>query len=149
MQYLTSYPFILGEVIATILKDLDCHSQSALIAVKAIGHFLFSSEPLCTHLISSLDKSAKLAVLASLQRILVETLDVKAKTAVLWAICNIVLNSLGDLNAVLKSGIIANLSLACRDKDRSVRAEAINTIANLIIKLSIAVEYQTLRSLVM
>ena len=65
----------------------------------------------------------------------------------MWTLSNISLNSIADLDAILKSGILANVSIACNDPIRSTRTEAINTICNVVVKLANENEQARLRDL--
>ena len=114
-----------------------------------VGTLIYESEELCSHLISGQQKSAELQVLASLQRILVESRGFNHRTteSVMWTLSNISLNSIADLDAILKSGILANVSIACNDPIRSTRTEAINTICNVVVKLANENEQARLRDL--
>ena len=65
----------------------------------------------------------------------------------MWTLSNISLNSLEDLEAILKSGILANVTIACNDPIRSTKTEAVNTICNVVVKLANENEYARLRDL--
>ena len=52
---------------------------------------------------------------------------------------------MNDLNAILDSSILTNVSMACKSKTQKTRSEAINTIANIVIKLAGEQEYSKLR----
>ena len=65
----------------------------------------------------------------------------------MWTLSNISLNSIADLDAILKSGILANVSIACNDPIRSTRTESINTICNVVVKLANENEQARLRDL--
>ena len=52
-----------------------------------------------------------------------------------------------DINAVVESGIMVNVSLACRSSSASVKQEAIFTVSNMINKLYNEEEFQQIESL--
>ena len=61
---------------------------------------------------------------------------VPERKSVLWMTTNILLNSPEDLLTVVRSKILSSVALACRDKQASVKKEAIYLVGNMIINLS-------------
>ena len=82
-----------------------------------------------------------------MQRILAYSGSSDDKKAALWLLSNIVLNSMQDIEAVLASGIMVNVSLACRSSSTSIKKEAIYTVSNMINKLCIENEFEKIETL--
>ena len=53
----------------------------------------------------------------------------------MWLISNIALNSIEDLDAVIKSNLLLDVTVACSDSIRSTKKEAINTICDILFRL--------------
>ena len=65
----------------------------------------------------------------------------------MWILSNVVLNSIPELERVIESGVIANITIACRDNVRTVRREAIFMLANMLTKLCDEKMLQQIRTL--
>ena len=56
-QLFTTAPYVLAEAFATLLKYVDCDTETTRHATKVLGYFIYESETLCAHLISSPEKA--------------------------------------------------------------------------------------------
>ena len=120
-----NYP--LEEVLATILAELD--PSTTLGCLKMLGELITNSEALTTKIVCAMPQ---LKLLQSL-RFVLESYDSHTKKYTLWLLGNICVNSVADAVAVVQSGIISDVCLACSsDTAKTVRVEALYLLASLV-----------------
>ena len=120
--------FPLEEVLTTILAEMDPLTTTGCL--KMLGEIITNSEAMTTKIVST---KPQLKLLQSLQLVLINY-DSQTKGTALWLLGNICVNSLGDAEAVVQSGIISHVCLACSSETvKGVRQEALYVLASLVI----------------
>ena len=123
-------PFKLGQAIALIFRS-GCNEYDGE-ALRILGDLIVQSDDFCTMVVSQ--RAAEFQLMAKLQLTIAEK-PRNEVVAAIWVISNIVLNSAEDREEVIKSGILANIAMACRSDKKEVKKEAIWCFGNLILDM--------------
>ena len=110
-----------------------------------MGDLICQSDDFCTLVVSQ--RAAEFQLMAKLQLTIAEK-PRNEVVAAIWVISNIVLNSPEDREVVIKSGILANIAMACRSGKKEVKKEAIWCFGNLIMQMYDQSEVHKIRELV-
>ena len=136
-------PYKFGQTIALIFRS-GCNEYDEP-ALQVLGELICRSDDFCSLVVSQ--RTAEFQLMAKLQLTIAEKPRNEAVAAI-WIISNIVLNSPEDREVVIRSGILANVAMACRSGAKAVKKEAIWCFGNLLIQMYEQSEVLKIRELV-